>query len=301
MDLTPNAEQIALVAATADWCRANMPLEQARHRPEGLWHQLEQMGWTAMTGPEMGLDHATEALVFAELGSHLAPVGLLSTAVAARCLPGSGKTALALLDRHVSGGRMRVFDPAGAERALGLAGELVAVAALPAGMEGEPGLDLSAPMIHLDPASVIEPTGGLAAALHLQLLTASYAVGCADAARDMAAQYAMVREQFGRPIGWFQALKHICADMAVRCAVARSQLCYAAASLDAGASDAAFHVAAAMHLAEQAAIENARANVQVHGGIGMTDEAHPHLCLKRAHLLSFIAPARRQAILGEAA
>lgn len=301
MDLTPNIEQLALVEATADWCRNNMPLEQACQRPEALWHQLDEMGWTAMTGPEMCLDHATEALVFAELGRHLAPIALLSTAVAARWLAGSGRMALALLDRHVVGGRMRVFDPTGAEHALGLAGEMIAIAPIPAGMDGLPGLDLTAPMIHLDPAPTLEPAGGPAAALHLQLLTASFAAGCADAARDMAADYAKMREQFERPIGWFQALKHICADMAVRCAVARSQLCYAAAALDAGAPDADFHVAAAMRLADQAAIENGRANVQVHGGIGMTDEAYPHLCLKRAHLLSFIAPARRQVILGEAA
>jgi alkylation response protein AidB-like acyl-CoA dehydrogenase len=139
------------------------------------------------------------------------------------------------------------------------------------------------------------------AALHLQLLAAAYGVGCADAALDMAAEYAKIREQFERPIGWFQALKHICSDMAVRCAVARSQLYYAACALDASEADAAFHIASAKQLADQAALENGRANIQVHGGIGMTDEAYPHLCLKRAHLLSFIAPARRDIILGEAA
>lgn len=87
----------------------------------------------------------------------------------------------------------------------------------------------------------------------------------------------------------------------MRSAVARSQLYYAAAALDADDPEAEFHVAAAMRLADQGAIENGRANIQVHGGIGMTDEAYPHLCLKRAHLLSFIAPARREVILGETA
>lgn len=300
MDLTPDTEQQALLAATADWCRDHLPLEQARARPAGLWTQLEAMGWTAMAGPDMGLDHATEALVFAELGRHLAPVGLISSAVAARWTDYSGKTALALLDNHVSGGRLRVLDPVGAGQMLGLAGHLVAGCPLPSNLGGEPGLDLSVPIAHLDPAPPLSPLGDPRAGLHLQLLTAAFAVGCADAARDMAADYAKVREQFDRPIGWFQALKHICADMAVRAAVARSQLYFAACALDADADDAAFHAAAAMRLAEQAAIENGRANIQVHGGIGMTDEAYPHLCLKRAHLLSFIAPARREAILGEA-
>jgi alkylation response protein AidB-like acyl-CoA dehydrogenase len=78
--------------------------------------------------------------------------------------------------------------------------------------------------------------------------------------------------------------------MVVRSAVARSQLYFAACALDADAPDAAFHVAAAKRLADTACLDNGRANIQVHGGIGMTDEAAPHLCLKRAHLLSFIAP-----------
>src|SRR3546814_4237774 len=78
MDRTPNDEQTVFQTATADWCRDNMPLEAARARPAGLWQQLEAMGWTGMTAPGMDLDHATEALVFAELGRFLAPVALRS-------------------------------------------------------------------------------------------------------------------------------------------------------------------------------------------------------------------------------
>ena len=301
MDLTPNSEQESIVAATADWCRDNMPIEAARSRGPALWSQLDAMGWMGMTAPGMELDHATEALVFAELGRHIAPVGMISSAVAARWSGHTGKTALALLDKDLTGGMLRVFDPQGAGHALGLVGGLAAITALPADLGGEPGLDPSAPLAHIDPAPPFTALGDPRAALHLQLLSAAFAVGCADAARDMAADYAKLREQFERPIGWFQALKHICADVAVRAAVARSQLLYAACALDAGQDDAAFHVASAKHLADQAAIDNGRANIQVHGGIGMTDEAYPHFCLKRAHLLSFIAPARRELILGEAA
>lgn len=301
MDLTPSSDQESFTAATADWCRDNLPLEGARTRPPALWSQLAEMGWLGMTAPDMGLDHATEALVFVELGRHLAPVGMLSSAVAARWSGHSGKTALALLDKDLSGGMLRVFDPEDANHALGLVGGLAAITALPADLGGEPRLDPSAPLAHLDPAPSFTALGDPRAALHLRLLAAAFAVGCADAARDMAAEYARLREQFERPIGWFQALKHICADMAVRCEVARSQLYYAACALDADAPDAAFHIAAAKRLADQAALENGRANVQVHGGIGMTDEAYPHFCLKRAHLLSFIAPVRRDAILGDAA
>jgi alkylation response protein AidB-like acyl-CoA dehydrogenase len=301
MDLTPHSDQEALCTATADWCRDNLPLEQSRSRPAALWSQLEAMGWLSMTAAGMDLDHASEALVFAELGRHLAPVGMLSSAVAARWSGHSGQTALALLDRDLEGGMVRVFDPRGAGHALGLVGGLAAITALPADLGGEPGLDPSAPLARLDPAPPFTALGDPRAALHLQLLSAAFAVGCADVARDMASDYAKLREQFERPIGWFQALKHLCSDTAVRCAVARSQLYYAACALDADDPEAAFHIASAKHLADQAALENARTNVQVHGGIGMTDEAYPHLCLKRAHLLAFVAPARREIILGEAA
>lgn len=293
MDLTPNDEQTAFQTATADWCRDNMPLEDARSRPQGLWDQLEAMGWTGMTAPGMDLDHATEALVFAELGRFLAPVALLSSAVAARWSGSEAKVALAL----PAGEQARIFDSDGAGQALGLFGGSVGRFAIDAAMPASPSLDQSTTVAQTAIPGTVETLNDPRAALHLQLLASAYALGCADAARDMAAGYAKMREQFERPIGWFQAIKHICADTAVRAAVARSQLYYAACALDANGADTAFHVAAAKRLADQAALDNARANIQVHGGIGMTDEAYPHFCLKRAHLLQFIAPAERAALL----
>ncbi|WP_054587712.1 acyl-CoA dehydrogenase family protein [Sphingopyxis macrogoltabida] len=293
MDLTPNDEQIALQTATADWCSDHMPLVGARSRSAGLWQQLDTMGWTGMTAPEMGLDHATETLLFAELGRFLAPVALLSTAVAARWTGAAGKAALALpAQEHV-----RILDGVEASRALGAFGDGLACFPLAGQLSSTSSLDQSTPLARIVCPAEIEPVDDPRALLHLQLLTAAYAVGCADAARDMAADYAKLRQQFDRPIGWFQALKHLCSDMAVRAAVARSQLYYAACALDADDIDAAFHIAAAKRLADQAALDNGRANIQVHGGIGMTDEAHPHLCLKRAHLLQFIVPAETAALL----
>lgn len=296
MDLTPDADQEAFRVATADWCRDNMPLDGATSRALGLWQQLEAMGWTAMTAPDMGLDHATEALVFAELGRFLAPVGLLASAVAARWV-GGGKTALALPGAD----KVRVFDAEDATAALGLWDDVAGIIMLPGRMDMQAGLDLSTSLSVMDHALTPNVIGDPRASSHLQLLAAAFALGCADAARDMAADYAKIREQFDRPIGWFQSLKHICSDMAVRCAVARSQLYYAACALDADEADSAFHVAAAKRLADQAALENGRANIQVHGGIGMTDEAYPHYCLKRAHLLSFIAPVSTSHLLKETA
>ena len=295
MDLTPDEDQMALQTATNDWCRAHMPLAEARSRPEGLWQQLEMMGWVGMTAPAMDLDHPTEALVFAELGRFLAPVALLSSAVAARWTKFDGKVALAL----ASTDNIRLFDSHNAPHALGLFDANIGSVNIDADCETRPSLDLSTSIAHLQSNPPVETINDPRAALHLQLLVAAFSVGCADAARDMAADYATLRQQFDRPIGWFQSLKHICSDMAVRAAVARSQLYYAACALQAGESDAAFHVTAAKRLADQAALDNGRANIQVHGGIGMTDEASPHLCLKRAHLLQFLAPAESRILLAD--
>jgi alkylation response protein AidB-like acyl-CoA dehydrogenase len=110
-------------------------------------------------------------------------------------------------------------------------------------------------------------------------------VGIAEATRDMATAYAKTREQFGKPIGVNQAIKHRCADMAVAADAAVNQLLFAALSVQEERPDADFQVAAARVVADQAALTNARHNVQVHGGMGFTAECDAHLYVKRAHLL----------------
>ena len=88
------------------------------------------------------------------------------------------------------------------------------------------------------------------------------------------------------PIGSFQALKHIMADMYVRVGLARSATYAAAAVLDDPAvGDADRSVSAAKLLAGEAAVENARASIQVLGGMGFTWEMAPHFLLKRALVL----------------
>src|SRR3546814_19614811 len=73
MDLTPNDDQIALAAATADWCREHIPLDRARTRRADLLPQIEAMGWTAMTADQMDLAPATKPPVFSEPLRHPHP------------------------------------------------------------------------------------------------------------------------------------------------------------------------------------------------------------------------------------
>jgi alkylation response protein AidB-like acyl-CoA dehydrogenase len=122
--------------------------------------------------------------------------------------------------------------------------------------------------------------------LEAATVTAAQLVGIAAACTDAAVAYAKERQQFDKPIGSFQAVKHICADMFVRTDTARAAVYAAAAAIDdRGATDERRAVASAKLLAGQAAIANARSSLQVHGGMGFTWEVDVHLYLKRAWLL----------------
>ncbi|MHB8669639.1 MAG: acyl-CoA dehydrogenase family protein, partial [Acidimicrobiales bacterium] len=121
------------------------------------------------------------------------------------------------------------------------------------------------------------------------LLTAAFQVGIAASCTERAVSYAKEREQFGRPIGSFQALKHLLADMAVHAEVARASVHAAAVALDRpGVAEAGRAVSGAKVLAGEAAVQNAKSSIQVHGGIGFTWEVDAHLYLKRALLLDTV-------------
>ncbi|WP_133903917.1 acyl-CoA dehydrogenase family protein [Actinophytocola oryzae] len=107
-------------------------------------------------------------------------------------------------------------------------------------------------------------------------LFAAEAAGVARWCLDTAVAYAGIREQFGRPIGSFQAVKHLCAEMLCRAEQA------AALAWDAARAPAGISAPAAAALALDAAVDNAKDCVQVLGGIGFTWEHDAHLYLRRA-------------------
>ena len=119
------------------------------------------------------------------------------------------------------------------------------------------------------------------------VLTAALQLGLADRCTELAVAYAKERVQFDRPIGGFQAIKHLCADMLVRTEVARAAVYAAGAHLDAGPDldglDRA--VSGAKALAGETAVVNGKAVMQVFGGMGFTWEVDVHLYLKRAWVL----------------
>lgn len=107
-------------------------------------------------------------------------------------------------------------------------------------------------------------------------------VGAGERMQEMAVEYAKTREQFGKPIGTFQAIKHMCADMVVRLESSRATVKYAAMSLAEGREDAGAAASAAKAFAAEAVGLLAEDALQVHGGIGFTWEHPIHLYVRRA-------------------
>ena len=108
-------------------------------------------------------------------------------------------------------------------------------------------------------------------------------VGGADRALEMGRDYALDRIAFGRPIGSFQAIKHMLADMYVSATLARSNCYYGAWALSTNASELPEAAAAARISATQAFQHCAKNNIQVHGGMGFTWEFDCHLYYRRAN------------------
>lgn len=118
------------------------------------------------------------------------------------------------------------------------------------------------------------------------ILIAYEQLGGADRALEMARDYALERMAFGRPIGSFQAIKHMLADMYVSATLARSNCYYGAWALASGASELPVAAATARVSASQAFQHCAKNNIQVHGGMGFTFEYDCHLFYRRANALA---------------
>ncbi|MFE9442237.1 acyl-CoA dehydrogenase family protein [Streptomyces sp. NPDC006602] len=155
-----------------------------------------------------------------------------------------------------------------------------------------PTLDQTRKQARLDftntPARLLGPEGAAWPALERTLATAAVLlsaeqVGGAAAALDAAVAYAKIREQYGRPIGSFQGIKHKCADMLMEIESARSAAYGGLWALDAGdETEIAIAAALAQAFCSEAFTKVAADNIQVHGGIGFTWEHPAHLYFKRA-------------------
>ncbi|MDT9693105.1 acyl-CoA dehydrogenase [Streptomyces sp. P9(2023)] len=142
-----------------------------------------------------------------------------------------------------------------------------------------PTAEVTADRVHVPGGRMLDLEPGLVTDL-AAVLYAADACGTAARALETAAEYAKTREQFGRPIGRFQGVKHLCADMLVRVEQARALTWDAARSTEVPARPLTAALAAATAL--DAAYGCAKDCIQILGGIGFTWEHDAHLALRRA-------------------
>jgi alkylation response protein AidB-like acyl-CoA dehydrogenase len=298
----PSSDQLALSSTIDESIVPLLPISRlhvSAEENERIWSSLNDVGIFAITAREedggSGLGAVEEALIATSLGRQLAAPSVLATMGAAHAAAARGLGAPGPRGRRIAAGFRRgdrtiVVRDDGADLVLVREADAAAVYAL--GSAASRPLDGRLWLAHLSEyTSLGEPVARLDASrlLRLRLLDAAALAGIATAALDMGVAYAGMREQFGRPIGSFQAIKHHCANMAISANCARDQVGFAAVAVDDGRSDAALQVECALWVSGSAALENAGKNIQIHGGIGFSDEADPHLCLKRARLLIAIA------------
>ncbi len=310
MYLAPDGDEVALADAAGTFLADAMPIERL-HSPgsadltPSLRALLGDMGWFALALPEAaggsGLTAVEHALFFREAGRQCAPVDLLAQCLAANTaqdperrnaiVAGSEGIALIVAD----GAGHRLFGAADAGWGLLVTPDMASLHPLGGAVaELRPALDPANSMrVLANLASAADSAPGQRVWQLGQLGAAAMLTGIAEAALDQIVEYAKLRETFGRKIGSWQAIRHPCADMAVRVEAARAQLYYAAAAMKEGRGDAGVHLAAAKHQANQAALANADSNIQLHGGIGVSDEHHAHLLLKHALLLSRLFGSKR--------
>jgi alkylation response protein AidB-like acyl-CoA dehydrogenase len=321
MDLLPSPDQLTIAEAAADVLLKELPVGAILERrgedsaiSERAWRSCAETGLLGLGLPEpvggAGCGLPEETLLFREIGRHLAPGPFLATVLAGHVALACGDADLAagfasgemmagLADPETGvpaegpclDGLVHVRDWAGTqwvvtvtEVGAGLV-ETQALGPVRGVRSIDPGVRTGTATATARPFAKWVPADQAAVFLRGLVLIAAQLVGIAEACRDSSVHYAMTREQFGRPIGVNQAIKHACADMAVAAERASAQLLFAAASCESGRPDAEFQARTAKVVASTAARQNAAGNVQVHGGMGVTAEFSAHLFVERAEVL----------------
>jgi alkylation response protein AidB-like acyl-CoA dehydrogenase len=286
-----------------------------------VWRDMCQMGWVGLRVPEAqggsGLGMQEFCALAEELGAGLAPEPLIPCAMAARLLNGAALAGLLAGERivipawqerpqtletggdtrfsngRVSGRKMFVPMAAAADALLvttrdGMA--LVACDARGVGVETEQTQDGG----HFGTVTFADAPGEAVAGAaadaldEAALATAAYLLGVMERAFAMTLDYLKTRQQFGRPIGSFQALQHRSADLKIQVALTRASVQSAAALWDAGGPPAPRRAAVsrAKARAAEAGMLVTRQAIQLHGGIAYTDEYDAGLYLRKAMVLA---------------
>ncbi len=245
-----------------------LALEDERGFTDAQWREMVELGW-----PEIAEIGTVEMIVVAEeLGYALAPTPLQSTWAAGllgASLDGAQRGAVVIGDLAADAGTADVL--------VDWDGAVVTGASV----EPVKGLD---PTRRLFRVSGGERSGGgdvERGRLQVMVMNAAESVGVAERAMEMAVAYAKERKQFGRAIGSYQAVSHMCAQMLLEVEGARSAVYWAAWALDHEPESAPLAATCAKAYAGDTGRRVPRGALQVHGGIGFTWEHDLHFFLKR--------------------
>jgi len=303
MDFELDDDQVALADGVRSFCEGRFPISVVRELADSggvdraKWRELADLGLFSLRLAEAdggaALGWTDAVLAFEELGRALVPGPLVWTHLLAGVIDGAahGDVVVGGIERE---------DPSGIVEHAAALDVLAVVDAAGVWLVDPSALELELLPTPLDPLTPVSrlraalPQGERLAgvddvdALRLQgaVLTAAMALGIAEASTDLAVAYAKERQQFGRPIGAFQALKHLMADMYVRAETARGAVYAAGVTLDDPVVGSPTRAGAGAKItAGEAALANGKTCVQVHGGMGYTWEVDAHLLLKRAYVL----------------
>src|SRR5215831_12827113 len=270
------------LAEHASSARVRRILDGAAPYDAELWRGMGEMGWVGTAIPEpyggAGFGYLELCVIAEELGRSLAPTPFSSTiyldgdvadfavVLASESASRAGLFLVDLKGAGVTRTPVTTVDPTRSHARIVFDG----AAAEPLGAAGA-GWPLAERL--LDRAAV---------------LVAFEQLGGAQAALDMAREYALGRFAFGRQIASFQAIKHKLADMYVAIELARSNAFYGAWALSTDAPELPVAAAAARVAATEAYFHAAKENIQTHGGMGFTWEFDCHLHYRRAKLLGLM-------------
>ncbi len=317
MNFTFDEDQVLFQESVRDFLLKEVSPERIRGlwktetgRDDALWRQLAELGLTGITVPEefggLGMTELDFVLLAQECGYVALPEPLVNTALVAvpmlrelggglaqhwlpRIATGEARVAIGL-ERNLLVEDAHVADLLLLEKA----GSIYALGPEQVVLHRNESVDPSRRLFSIEVKVDAEPVASGAEAIVLAnqafnrgaLGCAAEALGLTQRMMDLAVQYTCERQQFGKPIGSFQAVKHLMANVAVRLEFAKAPVYRAAYAITHEQDIETQAVSHAKLIACEAAQLGAKHSIQVHGAMGYTWEADLHIFMKKAWALT---------------
>lgn len=294
MDLLLTPDQLGLAESVREFLTGTHDaavlrrLDAGPNRDPAIWQSLTEMGLPGLCVPEaqggLGLGLLDAALIAVECGRACLAEPLVDTAfIAAPLLAATAGNEQILTQIAAGDAKIALSHPqnpwiADADTATHILDTAPNTAAVLAPLTSvDPLRNLFAPQNSPENPALLN---------HAALMTAAQLLGLAEAMLHQATEYAKIRQQFGQPIGAFQAVKHQLATAAVALEFAKPAVWVAAQSLQTGNAVAPIHISHAKIAAGDAATSIAETAIQIHGAMGYTYEVDLHFWMKRSWALT---------------